>query len=134
MPPKTKRSSNKGAKTSKTPPKSSGGSRKRSGATHSGAKSKKSSSSAGSNASSSHNGTSAVLPPSSGYLVTCDIPTKQFIKHLNGRRTVDKQFILEDLDATHLLITGKAKDEIFEKVEAWMDKVSFISLNFVFCP
>jgi len=107
MPPKSKRSS----KSSST----SSSSRKKSQSP--GSRSKKSSASA--------SGTS-VLPPSSGFLVTCDVPTKQYIKHLNDRRTVDKQFILEDLDATHLLINAKAKDEILEKVEAWMDLVSFL--------
>jgi TFIIH basal transcription factor complex TTD-A subunit len=62
--------------------------------------------------------------PSSGFLVTCDPPTKQYIKFLDKAKSADKKFILEDLDATHLLIDGKAKDEILRKVEAWMDEVS----------
>lgn len=42
---------------------------------------------------------------------------------------MDKQFILEDLDATHLLITGKARAEIMEKVEAWMDENVFSNVE-----
>ena len=61
---------------------------------------------------------------SSGFLLTCDPPAKQFIRQLDEKRSVDKKFILEDLDATHLLIDGKAIDEIERKVEAWMDEVS----------
>lgn len=49
---------------------------------------------------------------------------KQFINHLNDKKVVDKKFILEDLDATHLLIKGEAREEIIQKVENWMDEVS----------
>ena len=48
---------------------------------------------------------------------------KQFIMHLNDQKIADKKFILEDLDATHLLIRGEAKDEISRKVDEWMDMV-----------
>jgi len=61
---------------------------------------------------------------SSGYLLTCDPPMKQFIIHLNDQKITDKKFILEDLDGTHLLIRGEAKDEISRKVDEWMDMVS----------
>jgi hypothetical protein len=44
------------------------------------------------------------LPPVAGYLISCDVPTKQYIQYLNELKPVDKKFILEDLDATHLLI------------------------------
>ena len=37
------------------------------------------------------------LPPSAGFLLSCDIPTKQYIQHLNELKPVDKKFILEDL-------------------------------------
>lgn len=61
---------------------------------------------------------------SSGYLLTCDPPMKQFIMHLNDKKSADKKFILEDLDATHLLIKGDVRDEITRKVHEWMDEVS----------
>ena len=64
------------------------------------------------------------LPASAGYLISCDIPTKQYIQHLNDLKTQDKKFILEDLDAEHLLIKKKARAEIDAKVERWMDAVS----------
>jgi DNA helicase TIP49 (TBP-interacting protein) len=63
---------------------------------------------------------------SSGYLLTCDPPAKQFILHLNDAKIADKKFILEDLDATHLLIKGEVREEITRKVEEWMDEVSGI--------
>ena len=62
-------------------------------------------------------------PASSGYLITCDIPTKQFIVHMNDTKPVDKKFIIKDLDATHLLVQHKAKAEITRKVDEWMDEV-----------
>jgi TFIIH basal transcription factor complex TTD-A subunit len=76
------------------------------------------------------------IPPSSarnskdlsslaGYLITCDVPTKQYILYLNELKPVDKKFVLEDLDATHLLVKKKAREEIEGKVDAWMDENVF---------
>ena len=48
--------------------------------------------------------------------------------HLNDKKSADKKFILEDLDATHLLIKGEVRDEITRKVDEWMDEVS------IMCP
>ena len=62
---------------------------------------------------------------SSGYLLTCDPPMKQFIIHLNDKKSVEKKFILEDVDARHLLIKGDVRDEITRKVDEWMDEVSY---------
>jgi TFIIH basal transcription factor complex TTD-A subunit len=66
---------------------------------------------------------------SSGYLLTCDPPMKQFIIHLNDKKSADKKFILEDLDATHLLIKGDVRDEITRKVDEWMDEVRISDLE-----
>jgi hypothetical protein len=46
---------------------------------------------------------------------------------LNDTKIADKKFILEDLDATHLLIKGEVREEITRKVEEWMDEVSLCS-------
>ena len=50
---------------------------------------------------------------------------KQFIIHLNDKKSVEKKFILEDVDARHLLIKGDVRDEITRKVDEWMDEVSY---------
>eukprot|EP00550_Attheya_septentrionalis_P010272 CAMPEP_0198288832 /NCGR_PEP_ID=MMETSP1449-20131203/7212_1 /TAXON_ID=420275 /ORGANISM="Attheya septentrionalis, Strain CCMP2084" /LENGTH=113 /DNA_ID=CAMNT_0043987047 /DNA_START=155 /DNA_END=496 /DNA_ORIENTATION=- len=71
--------------------------------------------------------TTATAPPSSGYLLTCDPPTKQFIKYLNETKL--KKFIIEELDATHLLIDGSAREEILLKVEEWMDENVFTNVE-----
>jgi hypothetical protein len=63
------------------------------------------------------------VPPPAGYLISCDVPTKQYIQHLNELKPVDKKFIIEDLDATHLLVKKKVREEIDRKVEDWMNEV-----------
>ncbi|KAL7538304.1 hypothetical protein ACHAXR_008457, partial [Thalassiosira sp. AJA248-18] len=66
---------------------------------------------------------------SAQFLLTCDPPMKQFIINLNDQKIADKKFILEDLDATHLLIKGDARDEITRKVEEWMDQNVYSSIE-----
>mmetsp|Transcript_26486 Transcript_26486/g.58067 ORF Transcript_26486/g.58067 Transcript_26486/m.58067 type:complete len:111 (-) Transcript_26486:319-651(-) len=67
--------------------------------------------------------------PSAGYLLTCDPPTTQFVKHLNETKRVGKKFIIEELDATHLLIKGNAREEVLSKVEEWMDANVFTNVE-----
>jgi TFIIH basal transcription factor complex TTD-A subunit len=69
------------------------------------------------------------LPPSAGYLIRCDVPTKQFIQYLNELKPVDKKFIIQDLDPTHLLVKRKAKEEISQRVEAWLDENVFSAVE-----
>jgi TFIIH basal transcription factor complex TTD-A subunit len=77
------------------------------------------------NSQSSPSGKKDELPPSAGYLVACDVPTKQFIQYLNELKPVDKKFIIQDLDSTHLLVKHKAKDEIERKIEEFFDSNVF---------
>jgi TFIIH basal transcription factor complex TTD-A subunit len=69
------------------------------------------------------------LPPPAGYLISCDIPTKQFIQYLNELKPVDKKFIIQDLDATHLLVKDNAREEITRKVEEWLDENVFSAVE-----
>ena len=73
--------------------------------------------------------TTSDVPPSAGYLISCDIPTKQFIMNMNELKPSDKRFILQDLDATHLLVKHKAKNEIVRKVEEWEDSNVFSAVE-----
>ena len=57
--------------------------------------------------------------PTPHYLISCDVPTKQFILYLNELESVDKKFVVADLDPTHLLVKEKAKKQIESKIEAW---------------
>lgn len=86
-----------------------------------------------SRSSTSSSGTSksagAIVP--SGYLLTCDPQVREFIKHMNEGKNVDKKFILEELDSTHLLIHGSARNEINTKVDEWMDENVFTNINSV---
>mmetsp|Transcript_3394 Transcript_3394/g.8177 ORF Transcript_3394/g.8177 Transcript_3394/m.8177 type:complete len:119 (-) Transcript_3394:324-680(-) len=76
------------------------------------------------------NKASKALPASAGYLISCDVPTKKYIQHLNDEeKTQHKKFILEDLDSTHLLIAKKARPEIEKKVEQWMDANVFSAIE-----
>lgn len=65
------------------------------------------------------------LPPPAGHMICCDVPTKQYILFLNELRPIEKRFVLDDLDATHLLVKAKSRAEIERKVEAWMDENVF---------
>mmetsp|Transcript_21755 Transcript_21755/g.32233 ORF Transcript_21755/g.32233 Transcript_21755/m.32233 type:complete len:101 (-) Transcript_21755:274-576(-) len=77
----------------------------------------------------SSGGEKADLLPSAGYLLTCDAPTKQFIKSFNESKSIDKRFIIEDLDPTHLLVKEKAREEILSQVESWMDSNVFSNIQ-----
>jgi hypothetical protein len=70
-----------------------------------------------------------IVPPSTGYLISCDIPTKQFILYLNELKPVDKKFLLKDLDTKHLLVKRTAKDEITRRVEEWLDENVFSAVE-----
>jgi len=69
------------------------------------------------------------LPPSAGYLISLDVPMKQYIVHLNELEHVDKKFIIQDLDSRHLLIKHKAKEEIERKVEEYQDSTVFSAVE-----
>lgn len=69
-------------------------------------------------------GSTNELPQSAGYLISCDVPTKQFIVSLEKDKDFGiKNFILEDLDPTHLLVKKQARSKIEGRVEKWMDDV-----------
>ncbi|TFJ83547.1 hypothetical protein NSK_005156 [Nannochloropsis salina CCMP1776] len=53
-----------------------------------------------------------------GVLVTCDVPMKQLIKHLDpGNRA-----IIQDLDETHLFVDANAVSTIKREIESFVDK------------
>eukprot|EP00542_Grammatophora_oceanica_P001652 CAMPEP_0194062590 /NCGR_PEP_ID=MMETSP0009_2-20130614/77944_1 /TAXON_ID=210454 /ORGANISM="Grammatophora oceanica, Strain CCMP 410" /LENGTH=101 /DNA_ID=CAMNT_0038714379 /DNA_START=48 /DNA_END=356 /DNA_ORIENTATION=- len=76
-------------------------------------------------------GSSNALRPT-GLLLTCaDVPTKQYIMYLNDKKPVDKKFVLQDLDATHILIKNntRSRNEIVEKLEKFMDSNVFSAVE-----
>mmetsp|Transcript_38325 Transcript_38325/g.56468 ORF Transcript_38325/g.56468 Transcript_38325/m.56468 type:complete len:108 (+) Transcript_38325:75-398(+) len=64
----------------------------------------------------------------SGYLLSCDIPAKQLVKKLNDDEPADKKFIIEDLDETHMLIKGWAREKITNAVNKFMDEVNTVCI------
>lgn len=65
-----------------------------------------------------------------GYLVSCDIPTKQYIVYLDSRQPTGKKFILNSaMDETHLLVKVGARAEIERKVDEWMDQNVFSAIE-----
>lgn len=69
------------------------------------------------------------LPPAAGFLISCDVPTKQFILYLNELKPVDKKFILQDLDATHVLVKHEIKDFIVNEIHKWEDSNVFSAVE-----
>jgi Transcription factor TFIIH complex subunit Tfb5 len=69
--------------------------------------------------------------PTPAYLISCDVPTKQYILYLNEQILggPDKKFILQDLDATHLLIKPSARAEIDRKLDIWFDENIFSAIE-----
>ena len=59
----------------------------------------------------------------SGVLVTTDIPTTQFILDLNEK--TKKEFVIEQLDATHLFVDALFVDFIKAKLHQHMEDVVF---------
>mmetsp|Transcript_201 Transcript_201/g.336 ORF Transcript_201/g.336 Transcript_201/m.336 type:complete len:87 (+) Transcript_201:182-442(+) len=53
-----------------------------------------------------------------GVMITCDVPMKQFILHLNETR----HFVLSDLDDTHLLVDPSYVSLIQEEIDNLMEK------------
>ncbi|CAM9674067.1 unnamed protein product [Heterosigma akashiwo] len=53
-----------------------------------------------------------------GILITCDVPMKQFILHLNDK----SQFVIDDLDETHLLVEETSVDMIQREIATLMEK------------
>jgi Transcription factor TFIIH complex subunit Tfb5 len=66
--------------------------------------------------------TTATDLPTAGYLISCDVPTKQYIQYLNDKKSMDKKFILHDLDSKHVFVKLQARDEIEREVKDWLDE------------
>ena len=64
----------------------------------------------------------------SGTLITCDVPIKQFILHLDAQQRHEagwESFVKHDLDDTHLFIDGSRLEFIRQKVAELQDSNSF---------
>lgn len=62
---------------------------------------------------------------SKGVLLECDPAVKQFVLHLDTTRALGCQFILEDLDETHLFVAADIVRRLQEKLDDLMKENSF---------
>lgn len=60
-----------------------------------------------------------------GVLLKCDPAMKQYLLHLDEKRTLGDTFILQDLDSTHLFIQGEYIERIQEEIDQLMNQNSF---------
>jgi len=49
---------------------------------------------------------------------------KQFLLHLDDKRTLGTSFVLQDLDDTHIFISASVLELLQEKIDDLMDKIS----------
>eukprot|EP00276_Gloeochaete_wittrockiana_P014498 CAMPEP_0184334762 /NCGR_PEP_ID=MMETSP1089-20130417/3432_1 /TAXON_ID=38269 ORGANISM="Gloeochaete wittrockiana, Strain SAG46.84" /NCGR_SAMPLE_ID=MMETSP1089 /ASSEMBLY_ACC=CAM_ASM_000445 /LENGTH=72 /DNA_ID=CAMNT_0026659103 /DNA_START=27 /DNA_END=245 /DNA_ORIENTATION=+ len=56
-----------------------------------------------------------------GILLTCDIPTMQYVKHLNK----EKSFIIHELDETHVFVDASVTNFLHDKLDALMDENTY---------
>ena len=61
-----------------------------------------------------------------GTLLECDIPTKVFILHLNDEQLPSERFVIQDLDATHLLVQPHKMEMVREQVKQFQEKSQFV--------
>ena len=62
-----------------------------------------------------------------GVFITCDIPIKEFLLHLN--RQEDGKIVLEDLDDTHLFVTEESIPFIRQKLDELYNENQFSNIN-----
>lgn len=62
-----------------------------------------------------------MVTASSGTLLTCDVPTRQFLIWLN-KQTKGEAFIIRELDDTHLLVKDNYVDFVVQQVKAFNNK------------
>ena len=50
---------------------------------------------------------------------------KQFLLHLDEENALGKKFVIQDLDETHIFISGDILDTLQERIDDLMNKISF---------
>lgn len=62
---------------------------------------------------------------SKGILVECDPAMKQFLLHLDETEAFGRKFVIQDLDDSHLFISGDILETLQNKIDGIMDKLAF---------
>lgn len=60
-----------------------------------------------------------------GILVECDPAMKQFLLHLDETESLGRKFVIQDLDETHIFISGDILPVLRDRIDDLMDKLSF---------
>ncbi|KAK4052458.1 hypothetical protein OIV83_002260 [Microbotryomycetes sp. JL201] len=63
-----------------------------------------------------------------GVLVTCDPAVKQILLQLDEQQERDK-FIIQDLDDTHLLVSGDKLEWVKQQLELELEKNNYVSVE-----
>lgn len=62
-----------------------------------------------------------------GVLIECDPQMKQFILHLDDKKT--EKLVLKDLDATHLFVESEFVNRIKNEIDDLMERVNYTEDN-----
>lgn len=62
-----------------------------------------------------------------GVLISCDVPTKEYILWLNDNRS--SSFVIEDLDESHLFVLESALGHIRKKLEELYEENQYSSIK-----
>jgi TFIIH basal transcription factor complex TTD-A subunit len=57
-------------------------------------------------------------------LVVCDPVMKQFLLHLDEKLLLGTKFVIQDLDENRLFISSESLEQLQEKIDDLMDKIS----------
>lgn len=64
-----------------------------------------------------------------GVLIECDPQMKQFLLHLDETSALNKRFVIQDLDATHLFVESNSIQQLKDRIEDLMEKVNYVETN-----
>jgi len=62
-----------------------------------------------------------------GVLLECDIPTKQYLLHLNDEMANSEKFVIYDLDDTHLFVQSTVSEFLEEKLQRFHDQNTYVA-------
>ena len=68
----------------------------------------------------SNSAVSGPIRGDSGVLITCDAPMKQYILYLNEKER--PQFVIADLDSTHLLIRDVFVEKVQQRIAQYVEE------------
>ena len=58
-------------------------------------------------------------------MLSSDIPSKEYILHLNEQKSKNDKFLLEELDDTHLFVKAVAVEDIHKKLKEFQEQNTY---------